>query len=297
MNGRKERKADYAIVWPLQAPLGEGPMWDARTGRLYFVDIIPGRLHAYEPATGARRTWEVGRMLSAVVPRTAGGLAVVVREGFATYDPDQSRLDFLTTPAGHDPSRVRFNDGKCDPAGRFWAGTMGLKAEPGAGALYCLPPGGPAQWKVGDVTISNGLAWRDRRLYYIDSITRLVRAFDYEPATGAISRPVTALVLPPGDDVPDGCSLDAEGMLWIAHWGAGKVSRWDPVRGRCLQEYRFPASQITSCAFGGPGLKTLYVTSAREGLAPEQLAREPEAGALFAFEPGPVGLEPDAFAG
>jgi sugar lactone lactonase YvrE len=291
------RHPSFRVVHAAAAELGEGAIWDARDGRLYWVDILAGRLHAHEPATGKNLRWEIGQMLGTVVPRAKGGLARAVRHGFAAFWPDTSRFEMLARPPGYDATELRFNDGKCDPAGRFWAGTMAIDEHAGAGTLYCLTPEGRVLTKRERVSISNGLVWRDRRFYYIDSSTRVVQAFDYEPATGEIVNPTTAIALPPGDGFPDGSTLDAEGMLWIAHWGASKVSRWDPERGERLAEFHFPASQISSCAFGGHDLATLYVTSARVRLTPEQLAREPEAGSLFAIEPGVKGVPAVAFAG
>lgn len=287
------------LVLDLRADLAEGPVWNASTRRLNFVDITPGRIHDFDPATGRRHAIEVGAMVGCVVPRAGGGLVAALADGAWAIDLESGQKSFLTAPAGHDAARCRFNDGKCDPQGRLWAGTMGLHHERGAGALYCFDSATTVRCVLRDVSISNGLAWSldGATLYYIDSPTRRVDAFDFDPKTGTLSNRRAAITLPAGADVPDGCTLDAEGMLWIAHWGGGCVTRWNPETGRQLATIHVPAPQVTSCAFGGDDWATLYITTARRGLDAAQLAAFPRAGGIFACKPGVGGRAADLFAG
>jgi len=282
------------------AVLGEGAIWNSMRQRLQWIDIISGRVFTYDPATGENRICEVGRTVGTVVPRARGGLMLAVHEGFASLDPENGRLEFWPPVPRHDPAVVRFNDGKCDPAGRFWAGTMALVKGPRPlGRLYRLDADGSIHVMLEDVGTSNGLAWSlDRRtLYFID--TRLVRvdAFDYDDASGAIGGRRTVISIPPGIGRPDGSTLDAEGMLWIAMYDGWAVTRWNPRTGELLRTIRLPVARVTSCAFGGPDLDTLYITSARENLSAEQLAEQPLAGSLFRARPGVRGLPAFAFQG
>jgi sugar lactone lactonase YvrE len=200
----------------------------------------------------------------------------------------------LCDPEGNRPE-IRFNDGKCDPAGRFWAGTMAVAENAAIGSLFCLFADGHVERKLTGVRISNGIVWSldHRTLYYIDSPRRIVDAFDYDLDTGAIANRRTAIDVHPEMGYPDGATLDAEGMLWIAHFGGARVTRWNPRTGQHLGTIALPASNITSCAFGGPKLDRLYITSASIGLK----NREPQAGALFCVDAGVGGIPACEFAG
>jgi sugar lactone lactonase YvrE len=280
--------------------LGEGPLWHAQTRRLYWVDISAGALHVYDPQAQTDRCIQVGQPVGTVVPRRSGGVMLALQHGFASLDLDTEMLTLLHDPEAHLPGN-RFNDGKCDPAGRFWAGTMGL-ADPtprGAGSLYCLDAQQLVTRRLSGVTCSNGLAWSlDRRtLYYIDSGAQTVDAFDYDDLTGEIGNRRAVITLPNDYGLPDGMTIDAEGMLWVAGWGRHRLSRWNPVNGALLRTYELPVSQVTACAFGGPRLDALYITSARTGLDAAALAREPLAGGLFVVYPGVPGLPAFEYAG
>ena len=283
-----------------RALLGEGAIWNAALQRLHWVDIEAQRVFTYDPVTGENRGCDIGQMVGTVVPRAAGGLMLALHRGFAALDPASGQVRLLPPPPELDPALVRFNDGKCDPAGRFWAGTIALAKGPKPlGRLYRLDADGTVRVMLRNVGNSNGIVWsRDRRtLYYIDTPLRRVDAFDYDDASGAITNRRTVIAIPPDLGRPDGSTLDAEGMLWIAMWEGWGVTRWDPQTGALLQTVRLPVARVTSCAFGGPGLDTLYVTSARQGLTAEQLGAQPLAGGLFRMRPGVSGLRAPAYAG
>lgn len=269
---------------------GEGPLW--HDGRLYYVDIEGHAIIAFDPATGAEQVWPVGQRVGMVAPRAAGGLLWAGDGGFFFLDPATGLSTAIADPEPHLPDN-RFNDGKCDPAGRLWAGTICLKKRPEA-ALYCLHPDLRVEKKVSPVTNSNGLAWsRDARtLFYIDTPSKKVRAFDFDPDTAALSG--ERVVWDTADDPasPDGMTIDSADRLWIAFCHGAKVVCYDPAAGQVLERIDFPCIETTSCAFGGPGLGDLYVTT---GLKPG--LHEPLAGRLFVCRPGATGRPAAVFAG
>ncbi|MDD2764500.1 MAG: SMP-30/gluconolactonase/LRE family protein [Opitutaceae bacterium] len=291
---------DLELVLDARALIGEGAIWNTALQRLHWIDIHGQCVFTYDPATGANRAYDVGQMIGTVVPRARGGLMLTLHEGFAGFDPDTGRVTLLPRPPEHDPAVVRFNDGKCDPSGRFWAGTMALAKGPKPlGKVYRLDADGSIHVMFREAGTSNGIAWSlDRRiLYYIDTPLVRVDAFDYDDATGAIAGRRTVITIPPGMGRPDGSTMDAEGMLWVAMWDGGRVTRWNPRTGALLQTVRLPVTRVTSCAFGGPDLDTLYITSARNGLTEKQLAAQPLAGGLFKIRPGVCGVPAPAYQG
>ncbi len=292
--------SDLDLVLDARALLGEGAIWNDALQRLHWIDIDGQRVFTYDPVTGKNRACDVGQKVGTVVPRARGGLMLALQEGFASLDLATGRVALRPRPPEHDSAATRFNDGKCDPAGRFWAGTMALRKGPRPlGKLYRLDADGLMHVMLHDVGTSNGIAWSlDRRtLYYIDTPLLRVDAFDYDDATGAIANRRTIITVPPGIGRPDGSTLDAEGMLWVAMWEGWRVTRWNPRTGRLLQTIRLPVGRVTSCAFGGPDLDTLYLTSARNGLFDAQLALQPLAGGLFKVKPGVGGVRAPAFQG
>ena len=284
------------LVLDARAELGEGAIWYDDV--LYWVDITPGKVCIYDPATNANREIGVGQMVGTVVPRARGGLALAVEEGFALLDPDTGELTPLANPEAGIPGN-RMNDGKCDPAGRFWAGTMNRNEDGPTGGLYRMDADHTVHRKLENVSISNGIVWSGdgRTMYYIDTPTCAVAAFDYDPEHGEISNRRTAITVPESLGWPDGMTIDEEDHVWIAMWGGSAVTHWDPRTGKHLGSCEVPASQVTSCAFGGPTLDELYVTSARAGLNEDQLGREPHAGGLFKARPGARGVPAFAFQG
>jgi sugar lactone lactonase YvrE len=278
--------------------LAEGPLWDHDAQTLYWVDILGKRIHRYRTETGSSDSLKLDQYIGAVVQHASGGLIAAMQHGFHRIDFESGRVEKLADPESDRPDN-RFNDGKCDPAGRFWAGTMSLKGQRGAGALYRLDRDGSVHKMADGVSISNGLAWSaDRRtMYYIDTPTQSVYAFDYDLDTGEIANRRTVIRIPEADGSPDGMSIDAEGKLWIALWGGWQVGCWDPDTGEKLMSIRVPTAHVTSCAFGGPDFMQLFITTAREGLSAEELERQPEAGCVFTAQVGVAGLPADKYQG
>jgi sugar lactone lactonase YvrE len=235
--------------------------------------------------------------VSAVVMRERGGYALAARDGFLALDPTSGETAFLAE-VERENSTNRMNDGKVDPAGRFWAGTMSEERIPRQGSLYRLDPDCSVHIMQRSVTTSNGLDWTadGTRMYYIDTGTRRVDAFDFDMESGEIGGRQALIDVPVEWGKPDGMTLDAEGCLWVAFWDGGAIRHFTP-EGKLLETVTLPADRVTSCTFGGPRYETLYITSAMSGLAPERLERQPHAGGLFACRPSVGGRPPRAFAG
>jgi len=257
-------------------------VWDEREQELFFVDITGERVHAFRPADRSHRSFSVARPVGAVVLHEGGGLVLAAHDGFflaERHGGELARFGELEV----DGKRVRFNDGKVDPWGRFVAGTMDWAEREPLGSLYMLAGDGTVTTLVEGVVISNGLAWAadGKTLYYIDTPRRSVDAFDVDPETGRLSNRRVAVTFEHG--MPDGMAADDEGCLWVALWDGSRVERVDPRDGRHLDAVQLPTSHVTSAAFGGPGLDELYITSAGQGLS------EPHAGDLFVARPGVSG--------
>lgn len=289
---------DAELILDAQAALGEGALWDPRLQRLLWVDIEGHTVHLFDPEQGSDRAIDVGEPVSTVVPRASGGLVVALTHRLAALDLDSGKLEVLAE-AEADIADTRFNDGKCDPAGRFWVGTISLSRTPDAANLWRLDADCSIRCMLDQVTNSNGLVWSPDQttMYYIDTSTRRVDAFDYRVETGQIDRRRTVISVPEELGKPDGMTIDAEGMLWVALFGGGRVTRWDPRTGRLLQTVHVPAARTSSCAFGGPHWEGLYITTARSGASAEELHAQPQAGGLFVARPGVAGLPGFAFAG
>ena len=292
-------KSTAELVLDSHAALGEGPIWDDEKQVLYWVDILGNTLNAYDPVKHENQVYDVGQHVGTVVPaKDLAKVMLAVYEGFASYALDRQELTLLHDPEAHLPHN-RFNDGKCDPMGRFWAGTMAYGGQGKEGSLYCLDRDGRVRRVLGDIGIANGLAWSldGSTMYYIDTAWAAVRAFDFDLEMGAISNGRNVIDVPIEMGAPDGMTIDAEGMLWVALWGGGQVCRWNPQNGELLQTVACPASHTTACAFGGEGLDILYITSAKDGLSEDQLEKEPHAGGLFAVRPGVQGIAAYRFGG
>lgn len=291
-----------------QALLAESPVWDVAAGTLWWVDILRGELHQSDPTTGSDRWWRAGTALGAVAPRAADGFVAAAGDGFCILDPQAAappRWLWREDAPAHVPPAgwpnglpARMNDGKCDPAGRFWAGTMTIDRTPGASHLYRLDPDGTVQVALRDVTLSNGLGWSPdgSTMYYIDTGERTVDALDFDVASGEARRRRTLVAVEQGAGNPDGMTVDADGCLWVVLARGAAVRRYTPD-GKLDRTVPLPVHKGTSCAFGGSDLRTLFVTTACVGMSEAELVAEPLAGAVLALDPGVEGLPPHAFAG
>lgn len=286
------------LVLNANATLGEGAIWHPTEKRLYWIDIEAAELHLYDPATGKDTLFHTGEKPGTVVPVKGGGVLLATQNSIRKLDTEIGELTLVAKPL-HDP-QLRFNDGKVDPSGRFWVGTMAYDVQKGAAALYRMDKDKSFHQVLDKVTISNGLVWSadKKTMYYVDSPTLTVQAFDYDDASGAISKGRVTVRIPEAvGGSPDGMAIDAEGKLWIALWGAAAVIRCEPGTGEVLQRVEVPALHVTSVAFGGENLDVLYITSAREGMSPAQLETYPKSGGLFAVKPGVRGVPAEFYAG
>ena len=275
---------------------GEGPFWDERRAELLRVDIARGKIHGWRPRDNSTWCREHDGEVSAVLPRAHhDGWVLAAGHHILLDDGDGTRV--LASVEQHLGAN-RFNDCKCDPSGRLWAGTMSRQRVPGTASLYRLEAGGELERVASQTTISNGLAWSPAgdRMYFIDSTTQRIDVFDFDAHTGAIADRRSFAEIAPADGLPDGMTVDADGGIWVCLFGGAAVRRYSPA-GVLDAVVRLPVTNPTSPVFGGPGLRTLFVTSARHRLSGEQLAREPLAGAVLAVDPGVVGLPGNRFAG
>jgi sugar lactone lactonase YvrE len=264
--------------------LGEGPVWDAARNEIIWVDIKEGAIHQYSFANENLKTFSMGELIGCVALSSNDGLVFASRSGFGLFNRITGIKTFLHHPETHLPMN-RFNDGKCDVAGRLWAGTMAIDETLGSGSVYQFD-GKNSVKKIENTTISNGMAWNadNTFLYYIDTPTFEVVSYQYDQITGNISNKKTILHIPQEEGHPDGMTIDTEGMLWIAHWDGWQITRWNPNTGKQLSHIKLPVARVTSCTFGGPELKDLFITSARKGLTEEELKNQPLAGALFVIK-------------
>lgn len=280
----------WRCLWDVRCTLGEGPIWDARAGVVWFVDIERSQVHRFDPTTGARAIWTAPCRVGSIAVRARGGFVAGTQDGFALVDPDAGTFEVIDHPEAHLPDN-RFNDGKADPHGTFWAGTMDDRKLDRTGVLYALHA--DRSWAAIDLgyRITNGPAFSPdgRTLYHTDTLDQTTFAFDLT-GDGSIAN---RRVFRDWRDVrgkPDGVTTDCEGHLWVAFWGGWCVRRVAPD-GTIVGEHPLPVSNVTSAAFGGPDLDRLFVTSARAELSDDELAEQPLAGGLFEIvAPGVRGL-------
>ena len=283
------------LIHNAKATLGEGPAWDEKTQTLYWVDILEKRIHVHAEKNYAI---QLPDYVGCVAPCDNGKLILALRFGIWTLELDSTKLTELCVPRG-EPSTNRFNDGKCDPSGRLLAGTMDMGERESNGSLYSFESNGKYKKLLGNIRISNGLAWSPdyKILYYIDTPTREVKAFDYELETGEIANPRAVVRVPEELGWPDGMTSDTQGRLWIAMWGGAQVTCWDARNGKLLEQVKVPAWNDTSCVFGGKDMNELFITSARTGMSESELQEYPLSGGLFKATTNVRGMSTFAFGG
>ncbi len=286
-------------VLPWQAIVGESPVWRPEEQSLYWVDIQSKQIHRFNPSRGRNQTFDLPEIVTCIALRAAGGLVLTLKKHFATFDTATLRLERIGEVERNLPSN-RFNDGECDPQGRFWAGTMdAVEWSAPAGNLYRLAADRTVTRMQHDVICSNGIAWSPDgcKMYHTESFRHAIFVSDFDPETGAISnrRPFATLDSNSGG-FPDGLTVDAAGFVWSNVVGLGQIRRYDPL-GKIERVVQLPVPRATDCTFGGPDLKTLYVTSARETMTEAQLAAAPLSGSLFAIDCDVQGLPATPFSG
>jgi sugar lactone lactonase YvrE len=272
------------LIFNAGATLGESPVWDTKTQMLYWVDILEKRIYARTELLA-----QLDDFIGCLAPCRDGHLILGKRSAFVYLDIDSSQQTVLATVSGS--ANTRFNDGKCDPAGRFLVGSMDMNEKDPAGSVYSFD-GKQVTKLFGGVTISNGLTWSPdhKTFYHIDTPTRKVQAFDYDLATGQIANPRVVIHVPEALGWADGMTSDTDGNLWIAMWAGAQVTKWNPNTGQLLEQVPVPAFQTSSCIFGGKDMNELYVTSARKGMSEADLKKYPLSGGLFKVETKVTGM-------
>lgn len=280
------------LVIDSKSELGEGAIWNHKTGQLMWINITGKILNFYNPITGNNKEMFTGQLIGTVVPAESGNFLVALKNGIYWFYPETGTKKLIVNPEEKLPDN-RFNDGKCDPAGKFWAGTMSTKGESGKGALYRLSPDSTIQKMVDRVSISNGIVWSldSKKMYYIDTPTQKVMEYDYNLETGEIGNAKVAVEISKEMGSPDGMTIDSEGNIWVALWGGSAVTCWNPKTGKLIRTIKVPAKNVTSCAFGDEDLETLYITTARIDTNERDLEKFPNAGGVFKSRTGVKGVE------
>lgn len=299
--------SDLSLVLDARASTGESPTWSEGEGVLYWIDIEEPALHRFDPRTGDDRSWEMPAQIGSFALCSSGAVIAGLRTGLAKVDLASGDFELLAPPPSN-PRLYRFNDGKCDAAGRFWLGTMykplhGARDPTGlsgpderAKPIHVLTRAEGFRPAAARAVIANGFAWSPdhRTMYLTDTAARTIHAYDYDPATGDMSQPRVFASFEPDEGKPDGAAVDTWGHYWCALNGGGRVVRLDPD-GAIERDIKLPVSRPTMCAFGGPNLDDLYITSASRGLDAQARAKEPLAGGIFRCRPGPRGQPPALF--
>jgi sugar lactone lactonase YvrE len=289
---------DATLVLDAKTMLGEGSIWQPKENKLYWIDIEGKTLHIYDPRSKEDKVFPVGARIGTVVPAGNGSALLALQNGIYQIDTKTGKLTFLTNPLP-DTVNLRFNDGKCDPSGRFWVGTLALDSRRRGAVLYRFDRDKNIHLMLDSVSISNGIVWTadKKTMYYNDTPTLTIQAFDYDDKTGAISNRRVVVKIPKGVGAPDGMTIDSENNLWVALWGGGMVGKFNPLTGELMQKVKVPAPNVSSCAFGGKNLETLYITTARAWVKEDKLKEFPLSGGLFSVKPGVHGVPAEFYKG
>jgi sugar lactone lactonase YvrE len=286
------------LAFPASPLHGEGPWWAAREQELVWVDMVGPSVHLVDLITGSERSYPTPEYTGVAVGRERGGLIVMMGSGIAELETGSGVIDWILRVPGTGGD-VKFNDGKCDPRGRFVCGTKSAVPEVTPGSLYVLDPDLSLRKAFTGMSLSNGLAWSQDggTLYAVDSGPRLIRVFTYDLDSGTVGAERVPIEMPAEvTGIPDGMAIDADGCLWVAMHRGGTVRRFTP-EGRLDATVSLPVTGATACAFGGPGLEDLYITTSPYVLGPQERAAQPHAGSIFACRPGVKGLPEPYFAG
>lgn len=291
------KTANATLEFEIKALLGEGAIWNHKTQEFYWIDIEGRALNIYNPKTKINRSLQTPSQIGTVVPSEEKDEAIVALvDGIYLINTQNNELELLSDIEADKPEN-RFNDGKCDPAGRFWVGSMPFNQQQYGANLYMLEEKGQAKLKKDSVTISNGIVWtKDKTImYYIDTPTAEIKAYDYDDATGHISNERIAVKVNDSLGYPDGMTIDENDNLWVGMWNGNAVIQFDPKTGKVLSKVEVPAHNVTSCAFGGDNLNVLYITTASLDMSAEEQKLFPLAGSIFKVALQVKGVESNFF--
>lgn len=278
------------------ALLGEGAFWDVNTQQLYWIDIEGKKVFVFNPATSNNREYVMPSRVGTVVPQSITTAIVALEDGVYTLNLANGSLTVLSDVERTVTSN-RFNDGKCDPNGNLWVGSMHLAQSAPSAKVYKIAPDGTTQTMIENVTISNGIVWTKdaKTMYYIDTPTGFIRAYDYDKRTSTISNERIAVKVPVSLGYPDGMAIDENDHLWVGMWNGNCVAQFDPVKGTLVSKIIVPAHNVTSCAFGGKDLDTMYITTASLDMTAAEIKAYPLAGSVFVVKPGVKGVRSATF--
>jgi sugar lactone lactonase YvrE len=284
-------------IWSAQTILGEAPFWCQKEGVLYWLDIIGKNIFRFDPKSGDRDIFPQKYEFGCIIKRSKGGFIGGTNKGIVLVKDDLKTTEIIADPEAH-LNNNRFNDGKCDRFGRFWAGTTDIDEIDPTGSLYCVGEQLKANQHFSKVIVANGLGWSpdNRTMYFTDSGLQTIHAFDYDIEKSSIVNRRDFVVVDPSEGIPDGLTVDAEGYIWSAHWNGSRITRYDP-NGKVNRVINMPVPNVTSLAFGGQKLDQLYVTTARLGLTEDQIKAAPLSGNLFVLDTGYQGLPETDFCG
>lgn len=278
-------KADLLVRMPCE--LGEGPIWYVSRKSLFWVDILGKSIHEYIPESQQVNSFNIGHRVSLIIEKDKDNMLLAVQGGLAAYNLATKALTWLAVIEKDTPAN-RTNDGAIDSRGNIWIGTMEMHCETGKGSLYVVDKQYQVTKKLSNLSVPNGLVFTpdQQHMFHIDSPTHKVISYSYNSDTLEIIPEKTIIEVPPEIGSPDGMTMDAEGMLWIALWGGFSVTRWNPNTGKQIGSIEVPVPQVSACIFGGENLDQLYITSARENLSEDELKRYPDSGSVFVANPG-----------
>ena len=294
---KKEGKYDVELAHKIESKLGEGAIWNYKTSELYWVDIEGKQLNVLDVKNNKNSSIAMPCRIGTVVPCKEKGKAIVALEdGIYIVDVKTGELSILSDVES-DIEINRFNDGKCDPNGNFWVGSMHLEQSRPVASLYKINARGESNKMLDNITISNGIVWsKDHKtMYYIDTPTAKIRAFDYDVKSSTISNERTVVEVDQKDGFPDGMAIDENDMLWVGMWNGNAVAQFNPKTGKLEQKIHVPAHNVTSCAFGGENLDELYITTASVDMTEEEKKQFPLAGSVFKVKMNVKGMKSPFF--
>jgi sugar lactone lactonase YvrE len=285
------------LILDSKSLLGEGALWHPHHQKLYWVDIEGKQFHIYDPLTGRNKSYDTGKKVGTVVPLEDDTVLLALHDGIAALNTATGEITYRLETDIHQEHNRRFNDGKCDPHGRFWVGTLSMDGVRGVSSLYCIDSNFDIQEKITGVSISNGIIWSldGNLMYYIDTPTQQIIQYDFDTHSGQIGNKKVIIEIAEEMGSPDGMTIDADGMLWIALWDGFAVVQYDPASGALLQTVNVAAPKVTSCAFGGKNLETLYITTARVEMTDDELEKYPLSGGVFSVKVNARGIPAHLF--
>jgi sugar lactone lactonase YvrE len=288
---------DAELKLEMKALLGEGAIWNSLRNELYWVDIEGKSFHVFDPVSSEIRAFDTYKKIGTVVPVDDEHVLVALEDGIATVNIKDGTIIYRLATGIHHEHNRRFNDGKCDPSGRFWVGTLSMSGAKEVSSLYAIDGDLGFEEKLTGVSISNGIAWSadGKLMYYIDTPTSQVVQFDFKCDSGHISNRKVIIQVPDDMGFPDGMTIDCDGNLWVALWDGFGVAKYNPANGELLQKINVPAPKVTSCAFGGEDLDILFITTARVEMSDEELEQYPLSGSIFTARVGTKGVPANRF--